>query len=57
VTSVSQLGDQAIVPIMLPLFGWLAGSAGLLPATVSCGAAMALLSVSVATRRTVRQLR
>jgi MFS transporter, DHA3 family, macrolide efflux protein len=57
VSSVSQLGDQTVVPVMLPLFGWFAASAGVLPATCACGSAMALLCAAVATRPTVRELR
>jgi DHA3 family macrolide efflux protein-like MFS transporter len=57
VTSVSQLGDQLAIPVMLPVFGLLASHAGVLVATVVCGASMAALCASLAMRRVIRTLR
>jgi hypothetical protein len=57
VSSVSQLGDQVAIPVMLPVFGLLAGHAGVLVATVLCGAAMAGLCASLAARPVIRTLR
>lgn len=54
VSSLSQLGDQLLVPAMTPAFGVLTGVAGLLPATASCGIAMAVMSALVGSRREIR---
>jgi DHA3 family macrolide efflux protein-like MFS transporter len=56
VSSVNQLGDLALTPVVLPLFGLAAGQLTLLTATIICGAGMALLCTYFATRREVRTL-
>lgn len=56
VTSVSQLGDHSMLPLMLPVFGILAGYAGVLTATVTFGAAMAALSLTIGLQPGIRSL-
>ena len=56
VTSVSQLGDQLALPVMLPVFGLLAARGGVLTATILCGAAMTALCAALGARRVIREL-
>lgn len=57
VSSVSSLGDLAFLPLAIPAFGWLAGSAGLPAATIAFGGSMSLLSAWFAGRRRLAELR
>ncbi len=57
VSSVSQLGDLALTPLVLPLFGFGVAAAGVLPATAVCGLAMTALCTFFATRPAIRDLR
>jgi hypothetical protein len=56
VSSVSTLGDLLVLPVATPLFGALAGWAGLV-AAVAFGSAMAVLCAVLATRPVLRQIR
>lgn len=52
-SSVSQLGDQLLIPATMPLFGMLAARSTVLVATMAFGAAMSVLSLFFATRRSL----
>ncbi|WP_265445847.1 MFS transporter [Flexivirga meconopsidis] len=54
--SVSQLGDQLLIPATMPLFGLLAAGSSVPVATVIFGAAMSALCVLFATRPHIRGL-
>lgn len=57
VMSVSSLGDMALVPLAVPLFGALAAGTSVLVATCAYGAAMATLCLWFATRPGIARLR
>lgn len=57
VSSVSQLGDLTLAPVMLPAFGALAAATSILTATVVYGAAMSALCAWLATRHAIATLR
>jgi len=56
VSSVTVLGDRALVPVALPAFGALAAGASLAAATGLFGLAMGLLCLTLATRPAVSRL-
>jgi MFS transporter, DHA3 family, macrolide efflux protein len=57
VSSVTSLGDMILLPLCVPIFGALAGDAGVLTATACFGLSMSLLCLWFATRRPLRTLR
>jgi MFS family permease len=57
VSSVTSLGDMILMPLSVPVFGAVAGHAGVLTATAVCGLSMSLLCLWFATRRPLRTLR
>jgi len=56
VSSVSSLGDMALIPLSVPVFGAVVHAADVLTATLLCGAAMAALCGWFATRGPIRTL-
>jgi MFS family permease len=57
VASLSQLGDLALTPAVIPLFGLLAGMTSVFVATMCCGLAMSALCAVFAMNRRIRELR
>ena len=57
ISSVTTLGDLLVLPAAIPLFGALAGWAGMATATVTFGVGMAVLCAMLATRPELRQIR
>ncbi|TWP37360.1 MFS transporter [Leekyejoonella antrihumi] len=57
VSSVNNLGDLMLLPLVTPAFAACAQLASVLAATVTCGAAMALLCAVFAMRPEIRSLR
>ncbi|WP_256795405.1 hypothetical protein [Terrabacter sp. Ter38] len=57
VSSVSSLGDMALVPLAIPAFGALAAGTSVLLAAVVYGAAMSVLCLWFATRPAIARLR
>jgi DHA3 family macrolide efflux protein-like MFS transporter len=57
VSSVSSLGDMALVPLAIPAFGALAAASSVLTAAVVYGAAMSVLCLWFATRPGIARLR
>lgn len=57
VSSVTALGDMALLPLSVPLLGFAAGAVGLLPTTIAFGAAMASLCLWFATRPELAHIR
>jgi hypothetical protein len=56
VSSVTALGDMTLMPLSMPLLGWLAGVTGVLTATVLFGCSMSVLCAWFATRRVIARL-
>ena len=57
ISSVTTLGDLLVLPAAIPLFGALAGSAGMATATVAFGVGMSVLCATLATRPSLRRIR
>jgi MFS family permease len=57
VSSVTSLGDMTLMPLSVPVFGAVAGRAGVLTATAVFGLSMSGLCLWFATRRALRTLR
>lgn len=57
VTSVTALGDMTLLPLSVPVMGYLSSAVGLLPTTIAFGVAMSLLCLWFATRPPLRSLR
>ncbi len=55
-SSMSQLGDYTLMPVMMPLLGWLAHATSVTVACAAFGAGMLLLSGWGASRRVLREL-
>ena len=57
VSSVTALGDMTLLPLSVPVMGYLSGAVGLLPTTIAFGASMSLLCLWFATRPALSHLR
>jgi hypothetical protein len=57
VSSVTTLGDLLVLPVAVPLFGTLAGGAGLVTASVAFGAGMSGLCAVLSRRPELRRIR
>jgi MFS family permease len=57
ISSVTTLGDLLVLPAAIPLFGALAGWAGMLTASVAFGVAMSAMSALLASRPELRRIR
>jgi MFS transporter, DHA3 family, macrolide efflux protein len=55
-SSMTQLGDFALLPVMMPLLGWLAHATSVTIACAVFGAGMVLLSLWGTSRRALREL-